>query len=65
MIRCVFQHDHIILNKNIHLTLTLKRLCINQLKGDNEVLINYRQRTFLTTAVCLRLLIYFSSPPFN
>ena len=39
----------ILLPRNIHLTLTLKSLCMNKLKGDDKVLINNRHRTFPTT----------------
>ena len=35
-----------VLHRNIHLTLTLKSLCMIRLKEDDEVLINNRHRTF-------------------
>ena len=35
-----------VLHKNIHLTLTLKSLCMIRLKGDDEILINNRHQTF-------------------
>ena len=38
-----------LLHKNIHLTLTLKCLCMIRLKGDDEVLINNCHRTFPAT----------------
>ena len=39
----------VLLHRNIHLTLTLKSLCMIRLKGDDEVLINNRHRTFSAT----------------
>ena len=38
-----------LLHKNIHLTLTLKSLCMIKFKGGGEVLINNRHRPFPTT----------------
>ena len=38
-----------LLHRNIHLTLTLKSLCMIRLKGDDEVLINNRHRTVQAT----------------
>ena len=38
-----------LLHKNIHLTLTLKSLCMIRLKGGGEVLINNRHLTFPST----------------
>ena len=54
-----------VLHRNIHLTLTLKSLCMIRLIGDDEVLINNRHRTFQPRTVRLRLLIYSSSSLFN
>ena len=38
-----------VLHRNIHLTLTLKSLCMIRLKGDDQVLINNRHGTFPAT----------------
>ena len=49
-----------VLRRNIHLMMTLKSLCINKLKGDDEVLISNRHRTFLTTYGALAIIdLYF------
>ena len=46
-----------VLHRNIHLTLTLKSLCMIRLKGDDEVLINNRHRTFPATYGSLAAII--------
>ena len=49
-----------LLHRNIHLTLTLKSLCMNKLKGDGEELINNRHRNFPTTYGSLAIIdLYF------
>ena len=48
-----------VLNRNIHLTLTLKSICMIRLKGDDEVLINNRHRTFPATYGSLAIIDLF------
>ena len=48
-----------ILHRNIHLTLTLKSLCMIRLKGNDEVLINNRHRTFPATYGSLSIIDIF------
>ena len=49
----------LVLHRNIHLTLTLKSLCMISLKGDDEVLINNRHRTFPATYGSLAIIDLF------
>ena len=49
----------LLLHRNIHLTLTLKSLCMIRLKGDDEVLINNRHRTFPATYGSIAIFFFF------
>ena len=48
-----------LLYRYIHLTLTLKSLCMISLKGDDEVLVNNRHRTFPATYGSLAIIDLF------
>ena len=55
-----FDRLYCVLHRNIHLTLTLKSLCMITLKRDDEVLINKRHRTFPATYGSLAIIDLFS-----
>ena len=57
--------SHDILHRNIHLTLTLTILCMIRLKGDDEILINNRHRTFPATNGSTAIIDLFLSSLFN